>query len=237
VIEGHELADRGTPRDFAEDEDQGQSLPGRWVNSHELLAGDIIIGRDGRRHRILGISQRFEDSFPVSNLTIGEFHNYAVGPCSILVHNEAVCAAGQDLLQQLFDQGKLDRKQLETILGAGNFTNTKEVIESIIKGVGPTDILPSQMHHFATNKNQTYTQAMEDIANSFGLDLDTVWNKELLPHLGRHPNDYHEFVLRGMEMAAEKAGGNTVRFLELFEKFVKDPVRQNPSLLRKIGWE
>ncbi len=97
--------------------------------------------------------------------------------------------------------------------------------------------LPCQMHHYATNKSSTYTAGMRNIADRYGLDLNDVWNKELLPHLGRHPNKYHDFVLDGMERAAREAGGNKERFLELFETYVKGPVRQNPDLLRKIGWE
>lgn len=78
---------------------------------------------------------------------------------------------------------------------------------------------------------------MKDIADRYGIDLDEVWNKELLPHLGRHPNDYHEFTLRGMKQAAREAGAYKEKFLELFEKYVKEPVRRNPDLLRRSGWE
>jgi hypothetical protein len=97
--------------------------------------------------------------------------------------------------------------------------------------------LPSQLHHFATNKSKTYTPKMKAIADHYGLDLDEVWNKELLPHLGRHPNEYHEFILRGMQQAAREAGDDKAKFLELFEMYVKEPVRRNPDLLRKSGWE
>lgn len=67
VVKGHELDNRTTPRKFAEDEDQGQALLGRWVNSHELMAGDTIIGQDGKELVVEKISQRFERSslFPI----------------------------------------------------------------------------------------------------------------------------------------------------------------------------
>ena len=97
--------------------------------------------------------------------------------------------------------------------------------------------LPSQLHHFGTNKSNTYTPEMQKIADKYGLDLDDTWNKELLPHLGRHPNKYHDFVLDGMRRAAREAGKSKQKFLELFEKYVKEPIRQNPDLLRKMGWE
>lgn len=63
-----------------------------------------------------------------------------------------------------------------------------------------------QVHHFATNKNSVYTPRLQQIADRYGLGLDEPWNKELLPHLGRHPNAYHEFVTSGMETAAREAG-------------------------------
>ena len=97
--------------------------------------------------------------------------------------------------------------------------------------------LPYQLHHWATNKSGSYTARMEAIAKRYGLGLDDAWNKELLPHLGRHPNAYHEFVLDGMEVAAREAKGNQTKFLELFDLYVKQPVRDNPDLLRKLGWE
>lgn len=96
--------------------------------------------------------------------------------------------------------------------------------------------LPYQQHHFATDKNSTYTPRMEKIADEYDLDLDGDWNKEILPHLGRHPNEYHQFVLDGMRRAAKEAGDDKEKFLELFDQYVKEPIRKNPQLLRKIGW-
>ena len=97
--------------------------------------------------------------------------------------------------------------------------------------------LPIQIHHFATNKNSKYTRKMEDIAQIYGLKLDEAWNKMALPHLGRHPNAYHEFVLRGMKQASMEAGGNPKKFLKLYNKYVKQKVINNPNLLNKSGWK
>ena len=97
--------------------------------------------------------------------------------------------------------------------------------------------LPSQLHHFATNKSlKTYTPEFERLANKYGLSLDDWWNKEYLPHRGRHPNAYHEFVWLGLERADREARGDAELFLALFDYYVKDPVRHNPGLLRKDFW-
>jgi len=97
--------------------------------------------------------------------------------------------------------------------------------------------LPQQLHHFATNKSKAFSPLMQKIADKFGLKLNEAWNKELLPHLGRHPNEYHDFVLDGMRQAESEAAGVKAKFLELFDKYVKEPVRKNPELLRKAGWQ
>ena len=41
---------------------------------------------------------------------------------------------------------------------------------------GGSGTKPEQLHHFATNKNKTYTPQFEEIANKYGLDLDDAWN-------------------------------------------------------------
>ncbi len=40
-----------------------------------------------------------------------------------------------------------------------------------------------------------------------------------------------------MKRAHKEARGNRDKFLKLFDKYVKEPVRKNPDLLRKKGWE
>jgi len=76
----------------------------------------------------------------------------------------------------------------------------------------------------------------QKIADKYGLDLDGPWNREKLPHLGRHPDAYHEWVFKGMERAAAEAGPSSTRFLELFERYVRVPVRNNPGMLRGDFW-
>ena len=52
VFEGHDLESRPRPRELSDHEDEGLSIPGRWVNSHDLLPGDVLLTRDGRRARL-----------------------------------------------------------------------------------------------------------------------------------------------------------------------------------------
>ncbi|MBE6351289.1 MAG: hypothetical protein E7062_11185 [Spirochaetaceae bacterium] len=104
------------------------------------------------------------------------------------------------------------------------------------KTIKALDSLPLQNHHFATNKNKTYTPLMSKISEKYGLKLTGEWNKELLPHQGRHPNDYHDFVLDKLIEIDKKSNGDTEKFLEFFEKEVKETIRNNPELLKKSGW-
>lgn len=97
--------------------------------------------------------------------------------------------------------------------------------------------LPEQVHHFASDKSKKYTAAFAKIANKYGLDLDSAWNKELLRHQGRHPNAYHEFVLDSMKKIDKAAAGSQEKFLELFNTYVKEPIRNTPEMLRKEWWK
>ena len=103
--------------------------------------------------------------------------------------------------------------------------------------VSSSNKLPLQVHHFATNKNSVWTPRLAKIADDFGLDLNGAWNKATLPHLGRHPNAYHQFVYDGMRRAASEAGGSQAKFLELYNLYVKQPIINNPQLLRSAGWQ
>jgi hypothetical protein len=110
VIDGRDLQERSKPRELQEHEDEGHSLPGRWVNSHELRAGDCIITRSGTRAIITEIRQRFDDAFPVSNLSIIGHHNYAVGEVGVLVHNKPVCEETIADLRELYAKEKSEGK-------------------------------------------------------------------------------------------------------------------------------
>ncbi|NBJ71721.1 hypothetical protein D1839_20190 [Roseburia sp. 1XD42-34] len=108
------------------------------------------------------------------------------------------------------------------------------VIKFADKG-GITAKKPLQRHHYATNKSKKYTPKLEKITKKYGLDLDDDWNKELLPHQGRHPNAYHEFVLQRIIAFDKVAKGDKEKFLKLYEK-LKEEVRKNPDMLYKDYW-
>ncbi|MDQ0232781.1 AHH domain-containing protein [Metabacillus malikii] len=94
---------------------------------------------------------------------------------------------------------------------------------------------PLQKHHYATNKSKKYTPQMENITKKYGLDLDDEWNKELLPHQGRHPYAYHDYVLDKLSTYDRLAKGDREKFLKLFEG-LKQEVRDNPDMLYKEYW-
>lgn len=64
-------------------------------------------------------------------------------------------------------------------------------------------------------------------------DLGRSWNVFQMPHRGRHPAEYHEWVLENFQLAAETAGeGNTAEFLALFKEWVVDRVLEDPTTIR-----
>jgi hypothetical protein len=97
--------------------------------------------------------------------------------------------------------------------------------------------LPTQTHHFATDKNAKYTLEMQDIAAKYDLDLNGDWNKAAMPHQGRHPNAYHEWVLDNMKMIDKMPGMNQQNFIKYFNLKIKQPVLNNPQMLRKNYWK
>ena len=119
-----------------------------------------------------------------------------------------------------------------------NKVATYVVGDAIVESVGEVDIpqtKPNQVHHYATDKNQTYTPEFEGIAKKYGLDLDDDWNKEFLPHQGRHPNSYQNYVLESMRQYDSIAQGNKNIFLQLFENLKKE-ISSNPNILYKDFW-
>ena len=85
VISGADLEARPTPRRLEATEDRGLSLPGRWVNSHDLCVGDVVFLRTGEA-TIRRVSQCHRQT-AVCNLTIRGLHTFAVGENQLLVHN------------------------------------------------------------------------------------------------------------------------------------------------------
>ena len=96
---------------------------------------------------------------------------------------------------------------------------------------------PTQNHHFATDKNKKFTPQMKAIASKYGLDLNEDWNKQALPHQGRHPNDYHRWVLREMRTIDAMPNMNQQQFIQLFDLNVRQPVINNPNMLYKNYWK
>ncbi len=86
VMEGRELEYRSPIRHVAPTEDRDQSLPGRWVNSHDVIENDIVFIRGGGPTKVRRVAQRQERT-PVSNLTIRGLHTFCVGETQVLVHN------------------------------------------------------------------------------------------------------------------------------------------------------
>src|SRR5579884_2276357 len=92
VIQGDDLVNRPVPRHLAPTEDQGGSLPGRWVNSHDLREGDVIFLK-GRGPVVVRWSEQRHAQVPVCNLTVQELHTFVVGEMQALVHNTSGSAA------------------------------------------------------------------------------------------------------------------------------------------------
>ena|GEM_PF-1635723 len=111
--------------------------------------------------------------------------------------------------------------------------NTDGISNSLARN---SDKVPKkQVHHFLSNKNSKYTPQFETITKKYKLNLDDDWNKALMPHSGRHPNAYHEYMLDNLKTIDGIANGNVDIFLEEFD-VVKQTVINCPQMLRKFFW-
>ena len=145
----------------------------------------------------------------------------------IIQHGDEVADIGKLLLKNSDEIASLSKE-------AGKVSDTVVSAKSAI---------PNQMHHFATNKNKLYTPKYEEILSKYGLGLDDgvnapygEWNKAMMPHKGRHPNEYHEFVLDQMMTASKEAGNSTELFIQKYNEYVVEPVMEHPEMLRKKYW-
>ena len=161
----------------------------------------------------------------ISNSVIRETLNGVLGNAStgFLVGTGLSLVTGNDIKTSLRN-GANTAASNGIVGGVGGFVKSKAMRK------------PYQMHHFATIINKNYSPKMGKITEEYGLSLDGDWNKELLPHIGRHPNIYHDFVLYNMQEISKIANGNQNLFLYLFELSVKQPIRNNPDMLYKKYW-
>ena len=58
-----------------------------------------------------------------------------------------------------------------------------------------------------------------------------------IPHFDKsHPAQYHQWVSMAMERIDQVAKGNSNKFLDLWQKYVKDVVAENPWILSEDWW-
>jgi hypothetical protein len=106
VVEGEGLVERPQLRERDANEDSGLSLPGRWVHSQALRAGDQLYGREGGRLTVVEL-HCYDDSKEVYNLSVVGLPYYAVGQQGILVHNsETPWGRAWEAAKRLFGYGK-----------------------------------------------------------------------------------------------------------------------------------
>lgn len=96
--------------------------------------------------------------------------------------------------------------------------------------------LPEQVHHIASNKNSRYTKQFEEIIDKYDLNLDGEWNKIIIPHKGRHPREYHEYVLGEMLMIDAQSSSKE-EFLTTYTDRLSKELLNNPEIIRYSFYE
>jgi hypothetical protein len=85
VVKGADLKTRPVPIDLPAGK-AVSTVHGRWVEARHIRAGDLLLARSRGRTTVSGTSSRNETG-EMYFLEIDGFHNHAVGPGGILVHN------------------------------------------------------------------------------------------------------------------------------------------------------
>ena len=89
-----------------------------------------------------------------------------------------------------------------------------------------------QKHHLVPWRNKKWTPLYRAITDKYGINLKT-WGDNLLEiiHKGRHPSEYHEFILSRLKMIDNIAKGNREKFEKLFKKYIIDRIANDPDIL------
>jgi len=103
---------------------------------------------------------------------------------------------------------------------------------------------PMQEHHFMTNKNKKFSPQFKQVVEKYGLTLDQTFNKQKMPHLGRHPNKYHQHVLNRVKAIDANIQANPAlttpqaKQAEFLRQFagVRQEIISNPEMLYKAFW-
>jgi hypothetical protein len=85
VVEGQDLADRPRPEHIS-DPPPNASIPGRWVDSHDLRVGDTLLLKDSERAKIVELTAS-PSRERVYNFHVEDLQCYTVGDSRVLVHN------------------------------------------------------------------------------------------------------------------------------------------------------
>jgi hypothetical protein len=101
-----------------------------------------------------------------------------------------------------------------------------------------TENFPEQIHHLLSNKHfSKWTDMFKAIADKYGLSLEGDWNKILIPQQGSHAEEYHQWVYNTLINIDKIANGNKEKFLELFDRKIKQIVLNNPWIVNRQWWK
>ena len=139
-----------------------------------------------------------------------------------------------EFYEDIFESQRADIPEYEDYLS--DFAEAQNDYVKPAGGKSGTTTKPNQVHHFASNKSKKYTSQFESITKKYGLDLDGDWNKQSMPHQGRHPYAYHDYVLDNMQKFDRIANGDKTKFLKLYDQ-MKQKIINNPAMLYKDYWK
>ncbi len=157
VIEGDDLASRPRRSHILKASTSSPIVPGRWVDSHDLKVGDVLLLRGTRPARITEISL-CPFAGKVYNFAVDSLHCYAVGATQILVHNDCNFIPLEDV-----EKAAAERARYEALVKEAEAEYPKKALRpnedhhidpQYLTGndSGPTVNLPAPYHQYITNE-------------------------------------------------------------------------------------
>jgi hypothetical protein len=126
VLDGADLADRPEPDHVRAATVRDAVVPGRWVDAGDLCIGDVLLLQDGRREPITEILLR-QAACRVYNLAVEGLRNYAVGPQSVLAHNNCQVHLHHTIPKEIQKKLPPHLRNEPDIIGRAGLPNRKAV--------------------------------------------------------------------------------------------------------------
>ena len=186
IIAGQDLGSRPWPEQLNPKLEAKSLETGRWVNSNDVLVGDVMIGVDAEKHVISEIAIEHVVDEPVYHLNVHGNHTFAVGENGLLVHNESWCELAWLGFSNTTKQGHKDLNALRQKVADAWGKNALGATHGhhIVHKVGAASL---------SDAGKVFNQKSAALLDGFG--IDTVVDKAAARKLIKNGDELHNLCI------------------------------------------